>query len=125
MLILIYDSESFICLDMILLCVDHWVNLDEEFQVELVEFIHKLFLRPGALPSNLDDSCFGMSCFEPFKRLKSGLAYHFNVNESKISLFWENNELQDEETPEDIGMEIGIVKREELHIHIDGYEIEN
>ena len=110
---------------MILLCIDHWVNLHEAFQEEIIEFIHKLFLRPGASPSNLDDCCFGMSCFEPFKQLRSGLAYHFNVNESKISLFWEDYELQDEETPEDIGMEIGIVKREELHIHIDGYDIEN
>ena len=109
---------------MILLCVDDWVNLDETLQEELVEFIHKLSVRPGASPSNLDDACFGMSCFETFMRLKTGLAYHFNVNESNISLFWEDYQLQDEDTPEDIGMKLGIEKCEELFIHIDGYDIE-
>ena len=111
--------------DMILLCVDHWVGLVDGDQYEIVEFLHQLVLRPGASVYNRDDALFGMSYFERFGSLKAGIAHHFRTVDRDISLFWNNNELHDDETPDTVGMETCIAGKESIIIHITGSSIED
>lgn len=103
---------------MILLCIDHWADVDDAvhgFEYSMVEFNHVLVVSPGENYPNQDDACFGMSHWESFKRLKGGI---------DLSLFWEGNQLNDEDNPDTVGMEMVFLHDEFLEIHIRSKQIE-
>ena len=112
---------------MILLCIDHWADVDDGvpgFEYSMVEFNHVLVVSPGENYPNQDDACFGMCHWESFKRLKGGIAYHLSVDVDDLSLFWEGNQLNDEDNPDTVGMEMVFLHDEFLEIHIRSKQIE-
>ena len=111
--------------EMILLYVDDWVNIDQYYsKYEVVTFRSFVVESPEDSQINMDDALFGMTFSENFKRLKDGLSHYFGLNCYHICLFWDNARLDDEDTPETVGMAGTDEKHEELEIHIKPNVIE-
>jgi hypothetical protein len=109
---------------MILLTVDDWIPLDQFDVYEIIAFKFVLVVSPGEEKPNVDDALFGMSYWEPFKRMKAGIAYYCGVDKDDICVYWNSNALLDEDTPEFVGMEDSIFEEEELEIHFAAKKIE-
>ena len=110
---------------MILITVDDWIPLYTGAQYDFVSFRHILVVSPlEENQINMDDALFGMSFGETFDRLKGGIARYCGLDTNNICLFWNNCELNDEDTPETVGMEAAVSKNEELTIHIVSQKIE-
>ena len=116
-----------ICLisEMILLWVDDWIDIDQyHSKYEVVTFRSFVVESPEESQINLDDALFGMSFGETFSRLKDGISHYFGVSSDSICLFWNNARLDEEDTPETVGMAGTDVKHEDLEIHIKPTNIE-
>ena len=109
---------------MILLTVDDWIPLDGFSYYEIVTFKFILVVSPGETPPNMDDALFGMSEWEPFGRLRAGIGDYCGLDIADICLFWDSNNLLDEDTPDVVGMEASLEEKEELEIHIVSNNIE-
>ena len=110
---------------MILCSINDWVELEGGEEYDLVEFEVKIVRSSfNGNFTNEDEALFGMSCDESFWRLKGGIAWLFGIDTNAISLFWENCELRDEDTPNTVGMQTVIENRELLEIHIVSENIE-
>ena len=64
----------------------------------------------------MEDALFGMTFGENFKRI-NGLSHYSCLNSEHICLFWDNARLDDEDTPETVGMAGTDAKHEECEIH--------
>ena len=102
---------------MILTCSDHWTYLANGEEYSTIGFDFVLVIHQGEM-FDTEDALFGMDVREPFKKLKNGIAFQFNLDEENISLFWKGEQLLDEQSPEHLGMEPIVVKKEILEIHI-------
>ena len=114
---------------MILTCIDNWIQLDNSWvdfdQYDIIEFKHVFIVNPGQMQVNQEEPKFGMSCWETFRKMKNRIAYQLTLQADEISLLWKETELEDEDCPDDIGMEVANVKLETLEIHINARGIEN
>ena len=110
---------------MILLCVDHWIHIAEFYSKhEVVTFKHHLVVSPGENEIDMGDAAFGMTFCETFKKLKDGICHYLGMGSENVLLYWENAILNDEDTPETLGMQATYIKSEELDIHIKTENIE-
>ena len=110
---------------MILLCVDNWIRIDEYYSKhEVVTFRHHLVVSPEENEIDMDDAAFGMTFNETFKRLKDGICHYLGMESENLRLYWDKAILNDEDTPETLGMEATDMKSEELEIHIKTEKIE-
>ena len=110
---------------MILLYVDDWINIDQYYEkCEVVTFRSFVVESPEEIQTNMDDALFGMSFGETFTRLKRGISHYFGLSSESISLFWNNARLEEEDTPETVGMAGTDLKHENLEIHIKPNNIE-
>ena len=105
--------------EMILLYVDDWLNIEQYYsKYEVVTFRSIVVECPEESQINMDDALFGMTFGENFKRLMHGISHYFSLDSGHVCLFWENYRLDDEDTPETVGMAGTDAKHEELEIHI-------
>ena len=103
---------------MILLYVDDWVNIDQYYsKYEVITFRSFVVESPEEIQINMDDALFGMTFGESFRKLKEGLSHYFGWKCEHISLFWDNARLDEEDTPEIVGMAGTDEKHEVLEIH--------
>jgi hypothetical protein len=111
--------------EMILLYVDDWINIEQYYsKYEVVTFRSCVVESPEESQINMDDALFGMTFGENFKMLKDGISHYFGSNSEHVCLFWDNAMLDDEDTPETVGMAGTDSKHEELEIHIKANFIE-
>ena len=107
-----------------ILYIVHTVQTKYYSKCEVVTFRSIVVERPEEINIHMDDALFGMSFGETFNRLKGGISNYFGLSSANISLFWNNARLDEEDTPETVGMAGTDLKLEDLEIHIKPNSIE-
>ena len=98
--------------------VDDWFQLIWGAEYENIQFDASVFENPlERFHMNLDEALFGMRSRDLFRSLKNGIGNFCRLDTRTICLYWNDEELLDEDTPSLIGMEIAAIKIEDLAIH--------
>ena len=106
--------------------VDDWLHLDWGAEYEYIQFNAIVFENPlEGFHMNLEEALFGMPSTDLFGSLKMGIGNYCNLEKINICLFWNDEELLDEDTPSLLGMEVVANKSEDLRIYTISYKFES